>query len=111
MTRSASIEMRAAPRGMPRGAVVTRKSMGSRKHWILVVVTLAGVALSGVLAWKNFALRGTIETLEASLQQKDDELQRARSSARVAEQAPLRRTGNPADGKTDKVAREPAAPG
>ena len=76
--------MRAAPRGKPRGAVVTQESMSARKHRILVVVALAGVALSCVLAWKNLAMQGRIEALETSLKEREGELQSARTPSRVA---------------------------
>ena len=72
-------------------------------------VALAGVALSCVLAWKNLAMQGRIETLEASLKVREGELQGARTPSRVAEEAQVQYTENPADGNGEKVASEPAA--
>ena len=87
---------------------MTQEIMSARKHRILVVVALAGVALSCVLAWKNLAMQGRIETLEASLKEREGELQSARTPSRVAEEAQVQYTENPADGNGEKVASEPA---
>jgi len=76
--------------------------MGSRKY--LVLAALTGVALSCVLAWsfrdqwtqqqRIRAMEGTIETLEASLKQKEDALKKAPSHSRVEENAQLQQHDN-----------------
>ena len=87
--------------------------MSSRKY--LILATLTGVALSCVLIWslleqrsqtqKIRAMERTIETLEASLQEKERELQKIQPHSRVENAiAQLPAKENPAAGNSEKNA-------
>ena len=82
--------------------------MRSRKYLVLAALTI--VALSCVLVWcfrdqrtqdqKIRAMQSTIETLEASLKEKEDELKKTQPHSRVSEKAQLHQPDNRGEPET-----------
>ena len=82
--------------------------MSSRKYWILAAV--AGAALLGVFIWKIQTMQRTIETLEASLREKEAAMKKTQPHSRAAKETPLPKLENPADGDGGKIGEGRGAP-